>query len=252
MPFELIITSLVSLSSGVISLYTDPKDRKHRIWQLVLLGLIILSAGCTIYFGYQKEQESKINEQESKETIKQLKDDLFQVRKTLDKLPNTILILMRNGWSQENLRNPSQKQISQSLQANQLLQPVSGNTAQRQGITVQYFPKNVDPNIVTARLENLGFTLVTGAPRNNLPTDSIWFGSGVDLNSVKAVAYTLIGAGVPLKAIRQFDNDNGRERVIQVGSDPPCSDRPILTTEQIRNIEKFPQQRAVVNCRMVF
>jgi hypothetical protein len=252
MSFELIVTSLVGLCSGVISLYTDPRDKKHRIWQLVLLGLLILSAGCTIFFGYQKEQESRTNEEESKATIRQLNNELSQVKKKLDDLPKQILVLLGLGWSQENLRNPNQSDISQSLQASQLLQTVSGNTSQRKAITVQYFPKDVDPNIVKTRLENLGFTLVTGSPRSNLPTNSIWFGSEVDLNSVKAVAYTLIGAGVPLKAIRQFNDDNGRERFIQVGGDPDCLDRPALTAEQIKNMAKFPQQRAVVNCRMVF
>lgn len=254
MSFELIVTSLVGLCSGVISLYTDPRDKKHRIWQLVLLGLLILSAGCTIFFGYQKEQESRTKEEESNATIQQLKNELSQVKKKLDDLPKQILFVLGLGWSQENLRNPNQSQISQSLQASQLLQTVSGNPSQRKAITVQYFPKDkdVDPNIVKTRLENLGFTLATGSSENDLPTNSIWFGSEVDLNSVKAVAYTLIGAGVPLKAIRQFNDDNGRERFIQVGSDPDCLNRPALTAEQIKNMAKFPQQRAVVNCRMVF
>ena len=76
MSFELFITSVVGLFSGVISLYTDPKDKKHKVWQLVLLGLIILSAASTVYFGYHKEQESKATEARKDFQIKNLSDNL--------------------------------------------------------------------------------------------------------------------------------------------------------------------------------
>ena len=162
-------------------------------------------------------------------------------------------VLVQLGWSQENLNNPNQSQINQSLQASQLLGTVSRDTDQRRAITVQYFPKNVDPTIIKSRLEALGVSLNTSSSQlPGVPTNAIWFGSGVDVNTVKAVAYTLIGAGVELKMIRQFNNSQGREYLLQVGGDGECVNRPTLTVEQIRNIQEFPQQSAVTNCQAVF
>lgn len=271
MPFELVITSLIGLFSGVISLFTDPKDKKHKIWQSILLALIIASAGSTVYFGYHKEQESKETEARKDSQIKNLSDNLSQVNRQNSELLQTVNrmqlelratgsdtrfirnILEKLGWSQENLNNPNEDQISQSLQASQSLNEISGNADQKRGITVQYFPKNVDPNIVKSRLEALGVNLNTSASQlPGVPTNAIWFGSGVDMNTVKAVAYTLIGAGVELKMIRQFNNSQGREYLIQVGGDVECVNRPTLTVEQIRTIQEFPKQNEVANCQAAF
>ncbi len=269
MPFELLITSLVGLLSGVISLYTDPK--KHKVWRFTLLGLIILSAISTVFFGYKKEQESKATEARKDSQIKNLSDNLSQVNKQNSELLKTVRemnivilktgndtkiirdVLAQLGWSKENLNNPSQSQVNQSLQASQFLKTVSGNPDQRRAITVEYFPKNVDPSIVRSRLGALGISLNTSASQlPGVPTNAIWVGSGVDVNTLKAVAYTLIGAGVELKMIRRFNNSQGREYLIQVGGDGECINRPTLTAEKIKNIQNFPQQSAVINCQASF
>jgi len=271
MSFELIVTSLVGLFSGVISLYADPKDKKHKIWQLVLLGLIILTAASTVYFSYQKEEESKRTEEGKDRQISNLNNNLSQVKEQNSRLIKTVdemqlqlheaggdMRVIRNvleqlGWSQENLENPNQSQISRSLKASQLLETVSGDSDQRRAVTVQYFPKNVDPAIVRSRFEALGISLNTSASQlPGVPTNAIWFGSGVDVNTVKAVAYTLIGAGVELKMIRQFNNSQGREHLIQVGGDRECVNRPTLAAEEIRNIQEFLQQSEVANCQALF
>jgi hypothetical protein len=262
MPFELVITSLFGLFSGVISLYTDPK--KHKTWRSILLGLIILSAISTVYFGYKKEQESKATEAKKDSRISNLSNDLSQVNKQNSELLQTIRAMsddtkfIRNaltslGWSKENLNKPIQTQVDQSLQASKFLKIVSGNPDQRRAITVEYFPKNVDPSIIRSRLEALGIRLETSASQHpGIPTNAIWVGSGVDIDTVKAVAYTLIGAGVELKMIRQLDNLRRRESSIQVGGDIECINRPTLTAEKIKNIQNFPRQSAVVKCQAFF
>jgi len=268
MSFELIITSLVGLISGVISLCIDPKEKKNKVWKLVFLSLIILSAISTVYFGYQKENESKATEVKKNSQIKNLTDNLslvnnqnIELLKIVNKMNVTVdttredirNFLAQLGWSRENLNNLSQNKINQSLQASQSLKTISGNSDQRRAITVQYFPKNVDPAVVRSRLEALGISLSTSASQlPGVPTNAIWFGSGVDINTAKAVAYTLIGAGVELKMIRQFNNSQDRERIIQVGGDGECVNRPTLTVEKIRNIQEFPQQSAVINCQAAF
>jgi hypothetical protein len=269
MPFELLITSLFGLFSGVISLYTDPKE--HKTWRSILLGIIILSATSTVYFGFKKEQESKETEVRKDSQINNLSNNLTQVNKQNSELLQTVRemnielrrtgndtkiirdVLAQLGWSKENLNNPIQSQVDQSLQASQFLKAVSGNPDLRRTITVEYFPKDVDPTIVRSRLEALGISLDTSASQlPGVPTNAIWVGSDVDVNTVKAVAYTLIGAGIELKMIRQFNNSQGREYVIQVGGDGECVNRPTLTVGKIKSIQNFPQQSAVVNCQAFF
>jgi hypothetical protein len=278
MPFELIITSLVGLFSGVISLFKDPKEftdardkRKHITLQLILLGFMILSASSTLFFGCQKEQKSKLEEVSKNSQIKDLSDNLSQVNKQNSELLQTVnkmslkvieagkdtkfilTYLKQSGWSPENLKNQNPIKISQSLKASKSLITINENIDKRRSITVEYYPKNVDPTIIRSRLEALGLSLNT--PTSKLPevsTNAIWFGSEVDTNTVKAVAYTLIGAGVELKMIRRLNNSEGREKLIQVGGAENCSKRPTLKVEKIRTIKEFPLQSAVQNCKANF
>ncbi len=256
MSLELLVPALFSLFFGICSLYIDPKE--HKIGRGVLLVALILSGGTSLFFGYHKDRA----EERNNDTIKQLNNSVSKLTQQNSELLQIISkmgskldeVLRGLGWSQENLRNPIPSQINQSLQASQVLNSVDSGTSQRQSITVQYFPKNVDPTIVRSRLEALGFNVNLVNPKSqlqNTPTNAIWFGSKVDIDSVKAVAYTLIGAGVQLKAIRQFNNSQGREQVIQVGGDVECVDRPALTVKQIQNIQRFPRQDEVVRCQVV-
>jgi len=269
MPLELVITSLVSLFSGLISLHINPEDKKYKIWRLVLVGLLITSSVSAVYFGYQKEQESKATEAKKDSQIEKLSSSVSQLNKQNTALQativqmqlqigqvsgNTLKILERLGWKEEKLRNPTEEQVNRSLQATQLLNTVVQTTTEQKPIVVQYFPKDVDPTIVNSRLEALGNVKVspTRSQLQEVPTNAIWLGSEVDINTAKAVAYTLIGAGVEIKIIRRFSNSQGRERVIQVGGDVECINRPPLTVEAIRDVQQFPLQREVVNCQATF
>jgi hypothetical protein len=269
MSLELIVMPLLTLIAGVLSLFTDPKSEKARWRKPTMLSLLMLTSLLTIFFGYQNARSSQIEKAANVAQIHSLEGKVSELLKKNSELNSEILTLQEGidstpertsqiiltaligqGWKRERLRNVDLIQIDQSLAAGQLVEAVAADP-QRQSITVQYFPKDVDPEIVRVRLQDLGFTLTT--PRsdlNEIPTNAIWYGEEVDIESVKAIAYTLIGAGVDIKMIRQLNNSQGREQVIQVGGDGECLNQPALTLEAIEAAQRFPHQRDVENCQI--
>src|SRR5262249_11627339 len=111
---------------------------------------------------------------------------------------------------------------------------------ERRGNTnLEYFLKDVDQEKVLNAIKDLGFNAKSTAPVGNTPTNAIWFGSQVDIEDVKLVAYALIHAGVNIKDIRPFAKSEGREDVIQIGGRPAAVEKPPLTIEQIKAVNQF-------------
>jgi hypothetical protein len=98
---------------------------------------------------------------------------------------------------------------------------------------------------VIKALSDEGFQVTSAVSRNDEPTNAIVFGSKVNPEDAKRVAYVLIRAGVAIKAIYRSSRTSplhGKDRraAIQVLSDPLIRDRPALTVEEIRSQERFP------------
>jgi hypothetical protein len=135
--------------------------------------------------------------------------------------------------------------VRQSLTANQQLQQAgsAGDRDRRRGITVEYFPKNVDGTKVEAALMELGFTVRKAPPIvRELPTNAIWFGMPVSAEDVKLVAMTLIRAGVEIKAISCVPAHLVAKRnapLIQVGADSGIVSWPALKVETIVATKQF-------------
>jgi hypothetical protein len=110
---------------------------------------------------------------------------------------------------------------------------------QRRKTTVEYFLKDVDQEKVLGAIQDLGFAVKPIEPIGNTPTNAIWFGSQVDIEQVKLVAYALVHAGVNIKDIRPFARSEGREGTIQIGGRPGAVDKPALTIEQIKAVKQF-------------
>jgi len=69
--------------------------------------------------------------------------------------------------------------------------------------------------------EELGFRVVVKDPINPRSTNSVWYGEEVPREAVKLIAYTLIRAGVKLRAVQSFDEPGGsKARLVQIGRDP--------------------------------
>ncbi|MEQ9298061.1 MAG: hypothetical protein RIF33_05850 [Cyclobacteriaceae bacterium] len=110
-------------------------------------------------------------------------------------------------------------------------------------VSIQYFPKNVDQYQVTKALEELNFNVTTGkANFPNTPTNAVFVGSAVDIESVKLILLTLIRAGVEIQEVRNFDNSLNREYLVQIGSYPEALNRAPIEIESIsqaKNVNDF-------------
>ncbi|MFZ0406755.1 MAG: hypothetical protein WAM11_01400, partial [Cyanobium sp.] len=108
----------------------------------------------------------------------------------------------------------------------------AASKAERQRITVQYFPKGVDLIVIRNTLSSLGFTFMEGASQQRGATNAIWLGNDVPISDVKLVALTLVRAGVDLKTIRPFRKRHpvaDGNLLIQVGTDEEFAGKPSLT-----------------------
>lgn len=131
--------------------------------------------------------------------------------------------------------------VKQSFEANQYIQTILSNAYNKSTKPVWYYSKdtNVDPVAVKDSLEQFGFHVIAKtAKRPDLPTNSIDFGSKVDPDEAKLLAYTLIRAGISIKAIC-ISSLQSRANIIQIFGDDRLQNRPALTVEQIRVKNKF-------------
>ena len=56
------------------------------------------------------------------------------------------------------------------------------------------------------------------------------------------MAYTLIRAGVQIRALRRFRNGSGpKSRLIEVGADMRVQDSPVLTVDDIERLHDLPR-----------
>jgi hypothetical protein len=115
-------------------------------------------------------------------------------------------------------------------------------------IEVKYYAKETDRGGIKADIERLGFSVTLPKEHNNKPSNTIWYGSDVNLEDVKDVAYSLIAAGVDLKLILKFNPDV--KGTIEVGYSPNCGKNdPSWKVEKLRLSEtKFPEKNKKHNC----
>ncbi len=108
-------------------------------------------------------------------------------------------------------------------------------------VIVEYFPKDVDNGVVEKALRSLDYQLILlPTVVVDLPTNSIWFGSEVNIEDVKLVAETLISSGVQIRAIQPFAKKAVfSDLLIQVGANQKIQNRPSLTLEEIRSQSSF-------------
>jgi hypothetical protein len=234
--------------SGIASLFIDPKDPKIKWAKPLMLTLVVLSALATIYFGYQNQIESKEKELKYEKNILTLREENKALtQRVIDTPQKTVELLVSYGYKRSTATSATSEQVLQSGEANLRLKSdiqtiTNQDIGRRESVTVQYFPKDVDPVIVQSTLQKLGFNLkVSKANISDIPTNAIWFGSKVNIEDVKLVAYTLIRAGVQIKTIKPFRGNPAEAwaSLIQVGADGDYVDKPALSVSEIRNASEF-------------
>ena len=220
---------------------------RKKASSLALLALVFVVLGA---WGIKAARDKAIVEAERKtrQAAEKERDRAIEAERIA--LERTNALLAQFGWNNDKLTTVASDQYSvkQSLYANQALQqamPREGRE-KRRAITVEYFPKNVDENKVEAALAELGFSVrKPPAVVHAIPTNSIWFGSPVDIEDVKLVALTLIRASVQIRAIRPIQDYLITKKdlpLIQVGADSSVVNDPVLTAEEINAASRFSRQ----------
>ena len=114
-------------------------------------------------------------------------------------------------------------------------------------ITVRYFKKDIDVNrvnLVLLTLKDRYKTEVTPSAEAlaDVPTNCIWYGSGVNIEEAKFIALRLVVAGIQIKAIKAMHSSTSNTRDIEISGESSWLYSKPLTVEQIRNcVGQCPQ-----------
>jgi len=244
MSLEHFIMPILALIIGIISLFTDPKDGKKKWLIIVLISSLIIATGLQVYFKIDNQTKTNAELSWRQQRITELIKIVSSFRaETNERFSDLTKLLTNFGWLRDKISITNVADVEQSIFAEEERKLIVsiGSVEKRRAITVQYFPKDVDREIVEGALREVGFRLISGRTQvADVPTNSIWFGVSVGIEDVKLVAYTLIRAGVKIKAIRPFRNPTGaRASLIQVGADALLIDAPALTVAEIRSTSNF-------------
>ncbi len=103
----------------------------------------------------------------------------------------------------------------------------------REDVVIRYYKHENDGDRVYA-LKELGYYLHEREAENNmnLPSNSLYYGSDVDLRDIKLVAYTLLKEGMPLKAIKRSAYD-WKFNALEIGADSLVQNNAILSVSDI-------------------
>jgi hypothetical protein len=232
-----ILTSILSglqLLSGLVGIFIDPANKK---WRWIFITLLLLIFGATMVSDVRdaalQQQENDKQEQEKKRTDRKL-DSLLEQNSHL-----TAMIAQAIGYYGTTKSTVTVSEIQRSVDADVRLRTLQRSAVPvRSAIRVEYFIKDVDRDIISSVLRKLGFQVQIMPPVNEYPTNHIWVGNNVTLQETKRLAFTLIRAGVELRAIGRFHDGGGaRANLIQVGADPAIRTQPVLTVAQIEALQ---------------
>lgn len=234
-----LILPLITLTTGILSLYIDPKRDKGKAWMIVFV--LMLSAAATGMAGLLDDRDK-----DHEKTIQQMQNDILQADLKWQK-KMFVLVAQRWGIADPDTAVSDQATIQKSIDADearsQILKRIRETETRTSGNIplIEYFPKDVDDAIVTAALKDSGFEFRKGNSATVLPTNAIWVGDSVTLDDTKFVALTLIRAGVKLREIRRFQSPTtANSRKIQIGANKAWVDVPVLTVGNVLNMAEPP------------
>jgi hypothetical protein len=245
---ELWLTQVWLVTSGLIGLFLDPKNRKAWWAKPMLVAFILVPAGLAISFGQQKAESARQQALRAEEQHRKDQQEIAALQKRLGLVGDDVkTLLLGFGFTSKTAANATSDQVAISKTANALVSTAveasdASTKAERQRITVQYFPKNVDPIVIRNTLSSLGFTFSEGIPQLQGATNAIWFGKDVPLSDVKLVALTLVRAGVEVKSIKPFRRSHpasDRNLLIQVGTDEQYIGMPTMSVSDITSATAF-------------
>ena len=247
---------LIGLLLSLGGLFFDIRKNPKSPVTLLFIALMLLSAAATGWMAWQKGLSGQAEAQSAvadKNKVMQSLNDLTaqmghvntqvgHVDQTTASLTTQIAQLGEALGIRADKQSPAV--LAQGVQAHAAAASLATPAARQgnAGITIQYFPKDLDKDIIPAvLLDNLkaaGFALKSGVGNPALkhaPTNAIWYGAAVPVEAVKLVALTLLQSGVALQAIQKFDDatNPAKTHLIQVGALAVAMQKPAYTVDQI-------------------
>jgi hypothetical protein len=264
---SLIVLPLLSFIGGILGLKSDPSDPKETGKNKWIIAILVFSAIASIGISISGHQADVAQKQKDDGNIEFLKNRLTLVQgNTEDIKGNTTDIkgLLANflsnvGVAQVRIKSIQEKGLSTPENLKLVQAGITGDDLikslmsqvqaenQKHQTKVVYYNKDVDPNDVNGpplenSLKQAGFKLEkteNGRKNPDLPTNAVWTAENVPPEQAKIVAYTLMRAGVEIRAIRTFSGTGRKPNEIEIGADKAIAERPPLTFQQIQARQYF-------------
>lgn len=227
---EYVISGLLTLLVGLISLFVDPKSDKKRAWWVV--GALVVSSSITAGYGYFDSKDSKSTATKQLDVAQQAVDEGKELKASNASIEANLQTLMRR----ENI--PVSEGDVSGVPA-----PSEAKAAPESRPIIEYFAKDAEADSITKVLRDSGMDVIKLPGQRPGPTNSIWAGESVTIAEVRPVAFALLRAGVQLRSIRHFASGKGaKDRLIEIGSDMEKERQgaPALTAEEIQNMTQVP------------
>ena len=209
------------------------KDILKKRSFLFLLILLFISSCSNIYYTYDEAKEAKTTESTLYNKIEVLKDSINNTCiKTLERSIASIIDSLKVFGVKSN-KSINIKQLNQIADANNLIDyrllQYSENNSK---IVIEYFEKEADNEAIKKLLKSSGLTVRFKKPlMPNIGTNALVYGKHINIDLLKQLALILTRAGTNIELIRQFQQSQGRENLIQICYD--SSDRNIYGIQDI-------------------
>jgi hypothetical protein len=225
---EYVISGLLTLLVGLISLFVDPKTDKKKAWWVV--GALVLASSITAGYGYYDSKDSKNNESKLIDVSQGALDEAKKLEKSNASIETNLQTLMRRENIPVNEGDVGGGPVPQTSGATRAYAPI-----------IEYFAKDAEADSVTKALRDSGMDVLKLPGQRPGPTNSIWAGNSVTMDEVRPVALALLRAGVQLRSIRHFSDGSGtKAHLIEIGSDRQMETAPVLTVEHLQNMTQVP------------
>jgi hypothetical protein len=125
-----------------------------------------------------------------------------------------------NNNSVTNNNSESKTPDKKSESDNSISEKDSQLSQTRSKVSIQYYARDADPQAVKNNIQRLNFQVSVIPSKKSDPTDTIWYGTPVQIEDVKSLARVLLDSGVNIRSIRPFyiNSSHKNKYLIQIGS----------------------------------
>lgn len=218
-----ILIIFIALLIGLVSLIERPKEIRNlkdllqEKMLLFLISLLILSSLFSIIESNKQQAKIELSDRKNQEMKKEIHDLLTKT----DHNTNLLLFAVNRSLGISKNHKTTSEEYNSSIKASTEINNIvsKGGVNIGSNVTITFFPKDVDKEIVEKALRNLGFKVEQGTTLNQFATNSIWYGKNVSVKQIQSVALTLVKAGVQLKQISPLRKNSNKTNIIQVGTE---------------------------------